>query len=257
MDKDSAKNSLTPVHTQEYTSGSKISSTYDNTDYMATMKDSVSSKIQNTKAGGTNKRGFMVLIYCLMNFSCGFLSSPLAPISKASKNVFDKGLGTINLASSVFSFAGLFTGLLANMLIQKVGIRKSTILTALLFTLGMGVKMLGNWNFYMIIAGEVIAGLGGPFVQNGIGNFADHWFEGPKRGICTSILSTMNPIGTMVGFVYPFIFVSTKGTVTQQRNQINQYFLSHVVFTGALLIICILFFQERSKHHKSNANDRE
>jgi MFS family permease len=195
----------------DYTSGSKLDSQYTpGKENSVTMSDNGTEKDT-----GTNKRGFMVFIFCLMNFSVGFLSSPLAPISKATRIVYpDRGLGTINLASSVFSFAGLMTGLSANFVISKIGMRKATILSAVLYTIGMSIKLLINTNWYLLHLGEIVAGLGGPFVQYGIANFADHWFEGKQRGIYISILSTMNPIGTMVGFVYPFIFVSTKGTVT-------------------------------------------
>lgn len=117
----------------------------------------------------------MVFIFCLMNFSVGFLSSPLSPISISARKVYpSRGLGTINLASSVFSFAGLVTGLSANFVIHKIGIRKSTILSALLYTVGMAITLLINVNWYLLHAGEIVAGLGAPFVQYGIANFADH-----------------------------------------------------------------------------------
>lgn len=207
--KDPVKESL--VTNSDYSTGSKINSKYNSvSEASVTISQTQSQAADHSK----DKRGLMVFIFCLMNFSVGFLSSPLAPISKATRLVYDQNLAVINLASSIFSFAGLTTGLLANMVIHKIGIRKATLLCAVLYEIGMVAKLFISESFYFVHLGEIIAGLGGPFVQYGIANFADHWFEGKQRGIYISILSTMNPIGTMVAFVYPFIFVNTKGTVT-------------------------------------------
>jgi MFS family permease len=73
---------------------------------------------------------------------------------------------------------GLVTGIPANALIPKFGIRNSTLLATTLFVVGMFVRTLLGKSFYMVIIGQAIAGLGSPFVGNGIGGFAAHWYSG-------------------------------------------------------------------------------
>ena len=141
--------------------------------------DSVLDSNYSTSLGKrkTRNRCLMVLIYGITNFSIGFMSAPLAPIAKSIKRAYGRSLDQINLASSIFSFAGLLTGFLANYMIHKCGIRKTTILATFLYSVGMALKLGIGYNFYLVHLGEVIAGMGAPFVQNGIGNFAEHWFD--------------------------------------------------------------------------------
>ena len=189
-----------------------------------TAKNSIQDKDPTLKG-----RGLVLFLFCLINFNAGFLGAPLAPISKAAKKVYNQDLSTINLASSLYSAAGLCTGLFANLLIHKIGVKKTTLLTAGLYTIGMSTKMLVGVNFYFVHLGEIFAGLGSPFVQYGIASFSDQWYKGKQRGIIISVLSTMNPIGTMASFVYPYIFVSNKGTDTVLKHQIENLFLSQVI----------------------------
>lgn len=123
-------------------------------------------------------RLFMVIIFAFANYLIGFMGAPIAPMAKSVKRVYGQSLDKITLASSIFSFAGLFTGFSANFLIHKFGIRWATILAVFLYLVGMCVKLGMNQYFYSVHIGEIIAGLGAPFVQNGIGNFANHWYKG-------------------------------------------------------------------------------
>ena len=102
----------------------------------------------------------------------------MAPIADAASKAYNINISTVNLSTSLFSFACLFTGIPANVLIIKFGLRKTKILANLVFVLGSALKLLVNRNIYYVHAGQLLAGLGAPFVQNSIAIFSEEWFEG-------------------------------------------------------------------------------
>lgn len=108
----------------------------------------------------------------------GFFTAPFTPYADTATKVYGMSVSTINLATSLFSFASLFTGIPANVIIIKLGLRKTKILANLLFTLGNALKLLVNTNVYFVHAGQLIAGLGAPFIQNAIAMFAEEWYQG-------------------------------------------------------------------------------
>jgi fucose permease len=83
----------------------------------------------------------------------GFLTSPLAPLADAVSDAYNINISTINLSSSLFSFACLITGIPANFLIIKLGVRNTTIIANLLFVAGNVLKLFVNENIYFVHAG--------------------------------------------------------------------------------------------------------
>jgi hypothetical protein len=109
----------------------------------------------------------------------GLVASPLTPFAKTATRVYKEGVENVNFSTSIYSFMGLVTGIPANALIPKLGIRNSTLIATFMFLVGMFVRTLLGKSFYMVHIGQAIAGLGSPFVGNGIGGFAAHWYSGP------------------------------------------------------------------------------
>lgn len=126
------------------------------------------------------RRKVATWIYALILIMTGLVSSPLTPFAKTATKVFNEGVESVNFSTAIYSFSGLVTGILANALIPKMGIRNSTLLATFSFLVGMFVRTLFNKNFYMVHIGNSLAGLGSPFVGNGIGGFAAHWYTGSK-----------------------------------------------------------------------------
>ena len=109
-------------------------------------------------------RLWVCFVYAIAQVFTGFLSSPLAPIADAASKAYNINISTVNLATSLFSFACLITGIPANILIIKLGLRKSKILANLIFVAGSILKLFVNKNIYFVLAGQLLAGLGTPFV---------------------------------------------------------------------------------------------
>lgn len=86
----------------------------------------------------------------------GIVTAPLTPISATVSTVFDQSVPTITLSTTIYSFAGVVFGIPANILVAKIGIKKSVFITALLFTIGTGMKLFFRTNFYFVHAGQAI-----------------------------------------------------------------------------------------------------
>lgn len=58
-----------------------------------------------------------------------------------------------------------------------------------------------------------------------------------------ALLTLMNPLGTMVGFVIPLIFVNTDDTIDNMQNQFLRYMISEAISAGAILVLTFVFFR--------------
>jgi MFS family permease len=109
-------------------------------------------------------RVYVCIIYGIALVFTGFFTAPFSPYASTATKVYGMSISTINLATSLFSFACLVAGLPANVIIIKLGLRKTKLLANLLFLVGNCLKILVNKNVYFVHVGNFLAGLGGPMV---------------------------------------------------------------------------------------------
>lgn len=130
---------------------------------------------KDNQANSTNKcyRFWVCIIYGITQIFTGFFTSPFSPYASTASDVYGMTIATINLATSLFSFASLITGIPANVIIIKLGVRKTVNLANLLFLVGNVLKMGVNKNVYFVHVGQLIGGLGSPFVQNSVAMFSE------------------------------------------------------------------------------------
>jgi hypothetical protein len=137
--------------------------------------DEMDNELDNEPAPAGRKAAFW--IYSLLLIASGFVSSPLVPIAPVVKEIFNQEYSVINLTSAIYSFAGLTVGIPVNLALQRLGVRKATVIGASMFTTGVIVRLFIRRNFYLVHVGQIIAGLGSPFIGNNIANFASHWYN--------------------------------------------------------------------------------
>lgn len=73
---------------------------------------------------------------------------------------------------------------------------------------------LNNGGFWLVLLGGFIAGAGQPFIINSPAKISGTWFNEQWRVIMTAILTTINPLGSGLGFVMPALFVSDEDSTT-------------------------------------------
>lgn len=68
--------------------------------------------------------------------------------------------------------------------------------------------------------------------------------------LMVAILSLMNPLGTMVGFVLPYAFVSQDDSVERQREQFRSFMVSQAALAGGLLLLVMAVMQSKQGRAK-------
>lgn len=66
-----------------------------------------------------------------------------------------------------------------------------------------------------------------------------------------ALMTLMNPLGTMVGFVLPLIFVNTGDKDEQIKTQFLYHLISQAISAGVILLLTVLFFKGDKEQRSS------
>ena len=58
-----------------------------------------------------------------------------------------------------------------------------------------------------------------------------------------ALMTLMNPLGTMVGFVLPYAFIDSSSTNDTIKEQFLRFMIFQVGFTGVILILAVLLLR--------------
>ena len=89
--------------------------------------------------------------------------------------------------------------------IDKYGTRVGIAVGSALSLLGTGLRMLVNHSFVWVVVGQVIAGIGRPFILNCQAKISANWFKAEKRATVTSLLTLVLNVSLVIGIFIPGI----------------------------------------------------
>lgn len=69
--------------------------------------------------------------------------------------------------------------------------------------IGTLVRLLVNQSFAWVIVGQVIAGIGRPFILNCQAKISANWFTAEKRGGITQLLTLILNVSLIIGIFIP------------------------------------------------------
>ena len=72
---------------------------------------------------------------------------------------------------------------------------------------GMIIKCFINKGFYICILGQVLCGIGQPFLCNAPAKFANCWFGANERVTALTVAVAAQALGAAVGFTLPTFFI--------------------------------------------------
>jgi FLVCR family feline leukemia virus subgroup C receptor-related protein len=99
----------------------------------------------------------------------------------------------------------------ASYVIDTYGTRTGITLGSFLGLVGVGLRMLVNKGFGWVIAGQVISGIGRPFILNCQAKISANWFSAKSRGKVTQILTLVLNCSLVIGILIPgFVFSGYK-----------------------------------------------
>ena len=94
----------------------------------------------------------------------------------------------------------------ASFVIDTYGTRTSIALGSFLGILGVSLRMLVNYGFVWVIIGQIVAGIGRPFILNCQAKISANWFSAKTRGGVTQLLTLILNISLVIGILIPGFF---------------------------------------------------
>lgn len=203
--------------------------------------------------------------FMLLLISTGIYSVPFAGITDTAQTAYGKNFSTINNTFTTYLLASLVLGLPSNYIILKIGVHWSLTICSVLILAGTLVRLLANdYSFSWMFVGQFISGSAPPLVQNGIFFYCHKIFSKSQAPIMLALMSLMNPLGTMIGFVLPYIFVDNSETnPSTLKDQFFQYLVMESFVAGGVFVMVALFVRNGGKsdhaptpgtHNQNGAN---
>lgn len=169
----------------------------------------------------------------------------LQPVAEQVSQAYDQTAAVVNTVALVYMGLFIIFTFPSNYVIDMYGCRQGVVLGAFLTALGMIIKCFINSNFYICIAGQVVSGIGQPFLVNAPTKLAAVWFGQNERVIAVTIAIAAQALGAAVGFVIPALFVSVDDEGELFREHVAQSLICQACLGSAVFLGCLLFFKAR------------
>ena len=130
----------------------------------------------------------------------------LNPIAAYLSEIYDQDSVVVNLGGLLFVFMHPIFTFPAAFIIDTYGTRVGIGIGCILGIIGVGLRVFINYGFYWVIIGQVIAGIGRPFILNCQAKISANWFSSKKRGAITQLLTLVLNVSLIIGVLIPGFF---------------------------------------------------
>lgn len=153
------------------------------------------------------KRFFVVFLFAFSQLMISVLLNTLNPIAAFLCIIYHQDPVVVNLGGLLFALMHPIFTFPASYVIDTYGTRVGIALGCVLGMLGVSLRMLINHHFAWVIVGQVIAGIGRPFILNCQAKIAANWFSSSTRGGVTQLLTLVLNVSLIIGILIPgFVF---------------------------------------------------
>ena len=87
--------------------------------------------------------------------------------------------------------------------IDTFGTKFGILVGCFLGIIGVSLRLFVNYGFAWIIVGQVIAGIGRPFILNCQAKLSANWFSAENRGQVTQLLTLILNVSLVIGMIIP------------------------------------------------------
>lgn len=135
------------------------------------------------------------------------LLNTLNPIAAYLCIIYDEDPVVVNLGGLLFTLMHPIFTFPASYIIDTYGTRIGIGFGCFLGIVGVALRMLVNQAFAWVIVGQVIAGIGRPFILNCQAKISANWFSASSRGGVTQLLTLVLNVSLIIGMIIPgFVF---------------------------------------------------
>lgn len=177
--------------------------------------------------------GVLILISLAMmgNYYIYDSISPLADLLKSQLGFSNKGIGLLN---AIYSVPNIFMVLIGGIIIDRIGIRRSSFLFTALVMIGAIVTCLKG-NLVLMATGRLIFGLGAESMIVAITTAVARWFKGKEFSFAFGLNLTIARAGS-------FLALNSPSWASGYYSHGWQSPLIIAAVTGVIALICIAFF---------------
>lgn len=133
------------------------------------------------------------------------LLNTLTPIAAYLAIIYDEDPVVVNLGGLLFALMHPIFTFPAAYVIDTYGARIGITLGCVLALIGISLRLLVNQAFAWVIVGQVIAGIGRPFILNCQAKIGANWFTAEVRGGVTQFLTLILNVSLIIGIFIPGI----------------------------------------------------
>jgi FLVCR family feline leukemia virus subgroup C receptor-related protein len=151
------------------------------------------------------KRFFIVFQFTLIQMMTAILVNTFTPIAAYLSIIYDEDPVVINLSGLLFVLMHPIFTFPAAFFIDTYGTRVGISIGCALCIVGISLRLLINQGFWIAIVGQVVAGIGRPFILNCQTKLAANWFTADSRGSVTQLLTLVLNISLILGMFVPGI----------------------------------------------------
>ncbi|KAI8968036.1 major facilitator superfamily domain-containing protein [Mycotypha africana] len=189
--------------------GSTIISTVgDNTEHLEMMgsididsttlpnEEKLTNNIAEIQYGTTWIAWLQVLSIILVNSACSLMWMSATSSPTAVSEWLNVSFSSLNWLSNVSAIVNTVFSLITGWAYEKFGIKRNIIFSGVMNFLGCWIRCLAivaprNHRFAVVMVGQVIASIGGPFVYNIATKLVSIWFA-PKHRVIANTLATLS-----------------------------------------------------------------
>ena len=102
--------------------------------------------------------------------------------------MYGVGILEINLTSAVLVLSQVIFAMPGNYIIDKYGLRTAVVINGLFMIIGAWIRCFINYNFWFVVLGNGISGIGLNMILTGSPTVSFHWFSSKNTPLVTSIL---------------------------------------------------------------------
>lgn len=119
----------------------------------------------------------VVGLFILVQMMTSVLLNTLTPIAAYLSDIYNQDSVIVNLGGLLFTLMHPIFTFPAAYVIDTYGNKTGIMLGSALGIIGVCLRLLVNQGFFFVIAGQVIAGIGRPFILNCQAKISAGWFS--------------------------------------------------------------------------------
>ncbi|MDR3673656.1 MAG: MFS transporter [Holophaga sp.] len=195
------------------------------------------------------RRWIVLASYMLFTMAVEGQWVALTPVARPAERFYGAqihpgSLFGVDFLAMIFLLTYLVGSVPASRVLGNAGLRRGLAVGALLGGAGALLKAFGAFNFWVVLAGQVLLGLGQPFVLNAATTLGARWFPMGERALAVGLATLAQFLGIAGAMILgPMLVVGDAGSAAYGSG-VAGLLRVHGAFTVAAGLLCLALVRE-------------